>query len=108
MPIPTVQVPNGNQVLNGPVESDEPFQWKCDSCTPGATVTVTAADMPTPPGGPWFTPGQVSFTAPGPSQSVTPQAPSPVGGWGYSANIPITYAHVSVGSSVEKHAKKAS
>jgi len=96
---PSVDVISGN-VTNGPVHSGHTFVWTCSAAPSGTRITVTARNMPT--GQPWFQTSPVTFTTPSASAQVTAEAPSPIGGWTWTAyGVNVSQgAHVNVSATV--------
>jgi hypothetical protein len=102
MPMPTINLQNG-----GSVKAGESFAWVTTST---GSIEVVAQIMPN--GDRWFTPSPCNFTGPtiGPlpdnSNVVTATTGlSPVGGWGYTSNVPSGDGHVIVTSSMEEQRK---
>jgi hypothetical protein len=100
--MPSVDVITG-AVTGGVIKDGENFDWKCANYTGDVYVTAEAMGG----GGPWFSPSGTAtkFTAPGGSFTVTAEGVSPVGGWGYTANINTNGVKIQVGTSFPKHAK---
>lgn len=103
--MPTVDVETG-AVSNGPVRSAHTFEWTCSEAPSGTTITVYANNMPS--GAPWFQnssgKGEITFTTPNASASVTAESMSPPGGWKWTAqgvNVDAG-AHVNVSGTVPK------